>query len=95
MITVSPINGVLSRMSSLSRAMDDVTGRSDEYANGNGQYFTPAMDAWETEQAFVVQFTQSPFWIHSATGDPSVRPWRTPPVISAASCSIFMRPPRP
>jgi HSP20 family protein len=55
MITVSPINGVLSRMSSLSRAMDDVIGRSDEYANGNGQYFIPAMDAWETEQAFVVQ----------------------------------------
>lgn len=55
MITVSPLNGVLSRMNSLSRVMDDV-GRSDEYPNGNGQYVVPAMDAWETEQAFVVQF---------------------------------------
>jgi HSP20 family protein len=55
MITVSPFNGVLSRMNSLSRAMDDVVGRTDEYSNGSGQYFIPAMDAWETEQAFVVQ----------------------------------------
>ena len=37
MITVSPLNGVLSRMNSLSRAMDDVIGRADEYSNGNGQ----------------------------------------------------------
>jgi HSP20 family protein len=55
MITVSPLNGVLSRMSSLSRAMDDVIGRTDDYPNGAGQYFIPALDAWETEQAFVVQ----------------------------------------
>ena len=55
MITVSPFNGVLSRMNSLSRAMDDVIGRADEFSNGNGQYFIPSMDAWETEQAFVVQ----------------------------------------
>ena len=55
MITVSPFNGVLGRMSSLSRAMDDVIGRADESSNGSGQYYIPAMDAWETEQAFVVQ----------------------------------------
>ena len=30
-----------------------------------------------------------------AIGPPRVRPWRTPPVTSAASRSIFMRPPRP
>ncbi len=54
MITVSPFNGVLSRMNSLSRAMDDVIGRADESSNGS-QYYIPAMDAWETEQAFVVQ----------------------------------------
>jgi HSP20 family protein len=42
-------------MNSISRAMDDVTGRADDSSNGNGQYFVPAMDAWETEQAFVVQ----------------------------------------
>ena len=29
------------------------------------------------------------------SGPPSVRPWRTPAVISAVSRSIFMRPPRP
>ena len=58
MITVSPLNGVLSRMSSLSRAMDDVIGRSDELANGNGQNYIPSMDAWETQQAFVVQLDQ-------------------------------------
>ena len=54
MITVSPFNGVLSRMNSLSRAMDDVVGRA-EYTNADSQYFIPPMDAWETEQAFVVQ----------------------------------------
>jgi len=53
MITVSPLNGVLSRMATLSRAMDDVIGRTDE--NLNNSYWVPAMDAWETEQAFVVQ----------------------------------------
>jgi HSP20 family protein len=53
MITVSPLNGVLSRMATLGRAMDDVIGRTDESLNG--QYWVPAMDAWETEHAFVVQ----------------------------------------
>lgn len=55
MITVTPLNGVLSRMATLSRAMDDVVGRADEFPGDTGQYWTPAMDAWETEQAFVVQ----------------------------------------
>lgn len=55
MITVSPLNGVLSRMATLTRAMDDVTGHADQFTNGNGQYWTAAMDAWETEQAFIVQ----------------------------------------
>ncbi|WBL36321.1 hypothetical protein O0235_01705 [Tepidiforma flava] len=44
---------------------------------------------------FSVQLTQSRFWIQRATGEPRVRPWRTPAVISAWSFSIFMRPPRP
>lgn len=52
MLTVSPLNGVLTRMASLNRAMDDVIGRADESLGG---YWTPAMDAWETEHAFVVQ----------------------------------------
>src|SRR5690349_15040909 len=49
MLTVTPLNGVFSRMATLSRAMDDV------YANGNGHAWTPTLDAWETEHAFVVQ----------------------------------------
>ena len=53
MITVSPLNGVLTRMATFSRAMDDVIGRTDE--SFSGQDWIPAMDAWETEQAFVVQ----------------------------------------
>jgi HSP20 family protein len=40
-------------MATLSRAMDDVTGRTDESLNNS--YWVPAMDAWETEHAFVVQ----------------------------------------
>jgi HSP20 family protein len=53
MLTVSPLNGVLSRMATLNRAMEEVTGRSDE--SNYGAYWTPTMDAWETEHAFVVQ----------------------------------------
>jgi HSP20 family protein len=33
--------------------MDDVIGRTDESLNS--QYWVPAMDAWETEQDFVIQ----------------------------------------
>lgn len=55
MVTVSPLNNVLNRMVTLSRAMDDVMGRVEESANGAGQYWVPAVDAWETEHAFVVQ----------------------------------------
>ena len=41
------------------------------------------------------QFAKSRLATSSAIGPPSVRPWRTPEVTSAASRSIFMRPPRP
>ena len=54
MITVSPLNGVLSRMAHITRAMDEVNGHTED-SYSSGQYWTPAMDAWETEQAFVVQ----------------------------------------
>ena len=54
MLTVSPLNGVFSRMATLNRAMEDVVGRAEDSALG-AQYWTPNMDAWETEQAFVVQ----------------------------------------
>ena len=50
MLTVTPLNGVFGRMATLNRAMDEELGRSDEYS-----YWTPPVDAWETEQAFVVQ----------------------------------------
>ena len=53
MFTVTPLNGVLSRMATLTRAMEDDIGRTDELSYGS-QYWTPAMDAWETEHAFVV-----------------------------------------
>ena len=51
MLTVTPLNGVFSRMTTLNRAMDEVLGRAaDSYS-----HWTPAIDAWETEHAFVVQ----------------------------------------
>jgi HSP20 family protein len=53
MLTVAPLNGVLTRMASLNRAMDEVVGRADE--SQYGAFWTPTMDAWETEHAFVVQ----------------------------------------
>jgi len=56
MITMSPLNSVLDRMVTLSRAMDE------SFRNGNGAtqasaetFWVPAVDAWETEHAFVVQ----------------------------------------
>lgn len=55
MLTVSPLNGVFSRMATLNRAMEDVIGRADDAAFSGASYWTPNMDAWETEQAFVVQ----------------------------------------
>jgi len=42
-----------------------------------------------------VQFSQSRLRTSSRMGDPSVRPWRTPPRISARSCSMAWRAPRP
>ena len=41
------------------------------------------------------QLAWSRFSIRSATGLPSVRPWRMPPQTIARSDSIFIRPPRP
>jgi HSP20 family protein len=55
MVTVSPLNSVFNRMVTLSRAMDDAPGRVEDTPNGGGQYWVPALDAWETDQAFMVQ----------------------------------------
>ncbi len=43
----------------------------------------------------LVQFSQSRLRTRSMTGEPSVTPWRTPPRISARSCSMDWRAPRP
>lgn len=56
MVTMTPLNSVLDRMVTLSRAMDEALA-----TDGNGTalaaqpYWVPAFDAWETESAFVVQ----------------------------------------
>ena len=42
-----------------------------------------------------VQFSQSRLRTSRRIGEPSVRPWRTPPRISARSCSMVWRAPRP
>ena len=50
MVTVTPLNTMLDRVVTLSRAMDQAL------ANGNGQVssWAPAIDAVETDQAYVV-----------------------------------------
>jgi HSP20 family protein len=56
MITTSPLNSVFNRMVTLSRAMDDVMAREENSPGATGQqYWVPALDAWETENAFIVQ----------------------------------------
>ncbi len=58
MITMTPLNSVLDRMVTMSRAMDDVLGRANGERATNGapeQFWVPALDAWETPHAFVVQ----------------------------------------
>jgi HSP20 family protein len=55
MVTMSPLNSVLNRMVTLSRAMDDVMGRDEAPSAAGQQYWVPSLDAWETENAFVVQ----------------------------------------
>ena len=66
---------------------------------GTRAFYAPRLFREESRAAPVaitsVQLAQSLFSISNATGEPSVRPWRTPLRISARSRSIFMRPPRP
>jgi HSP20 family protein len=49
-----PLNSVLDRMVTLSRAMDEAL-QNGESGGQSQQYWVPALDAWETEQAFIVQ----------------------------------------
>jgi HSP20 family protein len=55
MVTMSPLNSVLNRMVTLSRAMDDVMNRDEAPSGASQQYWVPSLDAWETESAFLVQ----------------------------------------
>lgn len=50
MRTVAPFNSVLDRMATLSRAMDEALN----VQTANGQVWVPAVDAHETDQAYVV-----------------------------------------
>ena len=57
MITLSPLNSVFDRMVTLGRSMDSAFGIPVEGtpAGSRNAYWVPALDAWETEHAFVVQ----------------------------------------
>ncbi len=91
-------------------AVSRALARSSTLRTSSKSYFTmPARSAWPGRNRVTfwislsmgstdicsVQFAQSRFWIESAIGLPSVVPCRTPEVISARSCSIFCRRPRP
>lgn len=52
---VSQLNSVLDRMVTLSRAMDEALGAAEANGRSGQQYWVPSLDAWETEQSFVVQ----------------------------------------
>ncbi|MEI2711298.1 MAG: hypothetical protein V9E96_20145 [Chitinophagaceae bacterium] len=91
-------------------AVSRALARSSTFRTSSNPYFSaPGRSAWPgrirvtrsisvstgSTAIFSVQFTQSRFWIQSASGEPSVNPCRTPDMISAWSDSIFIRPPRP
>jgi HSP20 family protein len=54
-MTISPFNTVLDRMVTLSRAMDEAFAANGDSSGVSQQYWVPALDAWETENAFHVQ----------------------------------------
>jgi HSP20 family protein len=57
MVTITPLNSMLDRMTTLSRAMDQAfSPTSDALGGGSGQpAWVPSLDAFENEQAYVVQ----------------------------------------
>ena len=58
MMTLTPFNSMFDRMLSLSRAMDQVLGSESTLGalgSGRSQVWLPALDAYETENAFVVE----------------------------------------
>jgi len=78
----------------VSRALD----RSSTRRTSSKPYFrAPTRSAWPGRGLVMSGSSrrQSRFPIHSATGEPMVSPRSTPETISALSCSICIRPPRP
>ena len=58
MVTITPLNTMLDRMVTLSRAMDQafVNGTPDSLGKNSAQpAWVPELDAWETETSYVVQ----------------------------------------
>ena len=58
MVTITPLNTMLDRMVTLSRAMDQTfaNGTPDVLGRNSAQpAWVPELDAWETESAYVVQ----------------------------------------
>jgi HSP20 family protein len=57
MLTSIPLNSVLNRMVTLSRSLDDTFAMDrSEQSNGSPQhYWVPALEAYETENAFIVK----------------------------------------
>ena len=57
MVTITPLNTMLDRMVTLSRAMDQafVNGSTETLKPTAQPAFVPELDAWETEHEYVVQ----------------------------------------
>ncbi|HEX4934340.1 MAG TPA: Hsp20/alpha crystallin family protein [Gemmatimonadaceae bacterium] len=57
MVTITPLNTMLDRMVTLSRAMDQafVNGSTETLKPTAQPAWVPELDAWETEQEYVVQ----------------------------------------
>lgn len=57
MVTITPLNTMLDRMVTLSRAMDQafVNGSTETLKPTAQPTFVPELDAWETEHEYVVQ----------------------------------------
>ena len=58
MVTITPLNTMLDRMVTLSRAMDQTfaNGSPDSMGKNSAQpAWVPELDAWETESAYIVQ----------------------------------------
>jgi HSP20 family protein len=56
MVTITPLNTMLDRMVTLGRSFDQALATTDVTGNGSAAVsWVPALDAYETEHAYVVQ----------------------------------------